>query len=100
MVRGFTYRGEYFRATVHGRPGKEEVFIVMMVDDEEGPEISIDRFEDADNNPDEPLDLMLAGLVDRLFREQSITPSSATEPFAWEEAVTTGARVHDGVQHH
>ncbi|WP_028311167.1 hypothetical protein [Derxia gummosa] len=100
MVRGFTYRGEAFRATVHGRPGKEEIFIVMMVDDEEGPEISIDRFEDADNNPDDALETMLCKLVDKLFAEQSITPASATEEFAWLAPVTTGARVHDGVQQH
>jgi hypothetical protein len=99
MVREFAYRGEIFRATVHGRTGKEEIFLIHMVDGEEGPEISIDRFEDADNDPNEGLEQGLIRLADKLFSEQGIVPSDADAPFAWIEAQPR-AQVHSGVQAH
>jgi hypothetical protein len=90
--------GDRYRATVHGRPGKEEIFIVQMLeDDEEGPEISLDRFEDADNNPEASLESVLAKMVDKLVREQGLTPTQAGAPFAWSDAQAV-AKVHDGVQ--
>lgn len=100
MVREFLYRGETFRATVHGKPGKEEMFLILMTEDEEeGPEISLDRFEDADNDPSQSLEDSLAALADKLFAEQQITPATADAPFAWAEA-RGSSRVHNGIQHH
>jgi hypothetical protein len=100
MVREFFYGGDRFRATVHGRPGKEEIFIVQVLeDDEEGAEISLDRFEDADNNPEDSLEAVLVKMVDQLRHEQQMTAPNATQPFAWSEGRVL-ARVHNGVQHH
>jgi hypothetical protein len=100
MVREFSYRGEVFRATVHGRPGKEEIFLIHMTeDDEEGPEISLDRFEDPGNDPTQSLESGLAALADKLFTEQGMVPADGNAPFAWAEAKGS-ARVHNGVQHH
>ena len=99
MVREFFYGGDRFRATVHGRPGKEEIFIVQVLeDDEEGAEISLDRFEDAGNNPDDSLETVLASLVDCLREEQDLSASQAGQAFAWSEGKVL-ARVHSGVQH-
>lgn len=99
MVREFRYGGDRFRATIHGRPGKEEIFIVQVLeDDEEGAEISLDRFEDADNNPDDAIETVLVKMVDRMRREQDLTASAAGEAFAWQEGRVL-ARVHSGVQH-
>ena len=99
MVRGFSYRGETFRATVHGRPGKEEIFIVHInEDDEEGAEISLDRFEDPKNDPAQALDLKLVELVDQLMVEVSMQPSDPNGAFTWLEA-NTDTKVHSGVQH-
>ncbi|MCE4556823.1 hypothetical protein [Pelomonas cellulosilytica] len=99
MVREFRYGGDRFRATIHGRPGKEEIFIVQVLeDDEEGAEISLDRFEDADNNPDEPIETVLAKMVDRMRREQELTATLVSESFAWQEGRVL-ARVHSGLQH-
>lgn len=68
MVREFLYGGDRYRATVHGKPGKEEIFIVQMLeDDEEGPEISLDRFEHAGNDPTASLESVLAYMVDTLI---------------------------------
>ena len=102
MVREFLYRGETFRATVHGRPGKEEIFLIHMVDDEEGPEISLDRFEDADNDPAQSLENGLAALADKLMTEQGLVPNAPDAAFAWVEPKLVGVRVHNGVQnlHH
>lgn len=99
MVREFSFRGEIFRATVHGRAGKEEIFLIHMEDGEEGPEISLDRFEDPDNDPTQSLECGLAALADKLMTEQSIVPSDADATFAWVEPRGTGARVHSGIQH-
>jgi hypothetical protein len=99
MVREFSYRGEIFRATVHGRPGKEEIFLIHMTDDEEGPEISLDRFEDPDNDPAQSLEDGLATLADKLIAEQGIVPAAGDAPFAWAESKGS-VRVHSGVQHH
>lgn len=102
MVREFSYCGETFRATVHGRPGKEEIFLIHMdEDDEEGPEISLDRFEDADNDPTQSLEQCLATLADKLIREQGITPSAPSSAFDWiEPKLKANLRVHNGVQVH
>lgn len=100
MVREFLYRGDRYRATVHGRPGKEEIFIVQMLeDDEEGPEISIDRFEDASNDPQASLEAALAQLVDRMHAEQGLSASVPAAAFAWSEGKVM-ARVHSGIQAH
>jgi hypothetical protein len=99
MVREFRYGGDRFRATIHGRPGKEEIFIVQVLeDDEEGAEISLDRFEDADNNPADSIETVLAKMVDRMRREQDLVAAQASESFAWQEGRVL-ARVHSGVQH-
>jgi len=99
MVREFHYGGDRFRATVHGRPGKEEIFIVQVLeDDEEGAEISLDRFEDASNNPEDSLETVLAKMVDQLRAEHSLSAAQAGVPFAWSEGKVL-ARVHSGVQH-
>jgi hypothetical protein len=100
MVREFSYRGETFRATVHGRPGIEELFLIHMVDDEEGPEISLDRFEDPANDPNQSLDSKLADLADQLMLEQGLAPAAPDAEFVWAAAPTAGARVHNGIQHH
>lgn len=98
MVRGFTYQGERFKAMVHGHPGKEEIFIThLLEDDEEGAEISLDRFEDAGNDPSQSLDSILVMLCDKLIREQSIAPAAPAAAFAWFDS-TGNSRVHDGVQ--
>lgn len=99
MVREFSYRGETFRATVHGRPGIEELFLILMQDDEEGPEISLDRFEDPRNDPTQRLDAKLVDLADQLLQEQSIRPASPDAGFLWAPPAQSSARVHDGVQH-
>jgi len=99
MVRRFTYRGETFTATVHGKPGKEEIFIVQLLDDgDEGPEISIDRFEDADNDPQMGLEDAIVKLTNKLIAEQSLDMSEPSLGFSWIEAKVM-ARVHDGIQH-
>jgi len=99
MVREFRYGGDRFRATVHGRPGKEEIFIVQVLeDDEEGAEISLDRFEDADNNPDDSLEAVLVKMVDQLRREQPLPAPNPADAFAWQEGRVL-ARVHSGAQH-
>jgi hypothetical protein len=99
MVREFLYGGDRFRATVHGRPGKEEIFIVQVLEDnEEGHEISIDRFEDAGNDPEAPLESVLAMLVDRMRGEFDLKAPAPGESFAWSEGRVL-ARVHSGVQH-
>lgn len=98
MVREFFYGGDRFRATVHGRPGKEEIFIVQVLeDDEEGAEISLDRFEDAGNDPEAPLESVLTMLVDRMRTEQDL-PAGSGGAFSWSEGKVL-ARVHSGVQH-
>lgn len=99
MVREFLYGGDRFRATVHGRPGKEEIFIVQVLeDDEEGAEISLDRFEDADNNPEDSLEAVLAKMVDQLRVEQAMKAPMPEMAFAWSEGKVL-ARVHSGIQH-
>jgi hypothetical protein len=99
MVREFRYGGDRFRATVHGRPGKEEIFIVQVLDDgEEGAEISLDRFEHAENDPNAPLESVLTMLVDQLRGEYSLPESETGAAFAWSEGKVL-ARVHSGVQH-
>lgn len=99
MVREFFYGGDRFRATVHGRPGKEEIFIVQVLDDdEEGAEISLDRFEDEGNNPEDSLEAVLAKMVDRLRQEQDLSASAAGQAFTWSEGRVL-KRVHSGVQH-
>jgi hypothetical protein len=99
MVRGFLYRGEQFRATVHGRPVKEELFIVHITsDNEEGAEISLDRFENAANDPNEPLDKTLITLVDQLIKEQGMATADPNAAFSWfDEGIVK--RVHSGMQH-
>lgn len=99
MVREFFYGGDRFRATVHGKPGKEEIFIVQVLeDDEEGPEISLDRFEDADNDPEMSLEAVLAKMVDQMRREQTLQATEAAAGFNWSEGRVL-ARVHNGIQH-
>jgi hypothetical protein len=99
MVREFFYGGDRFRATVHGRQGKEEIFIVQVLeDDEEGNEISIDRFEDAGNDPEAPLESVLTMLVDRMRGEFDLKPQTPGAAFNWSEGRVL-ARVHSGVQH-
>lgn len=100
MVREFLYRGETFRATVHGRPGIEELFLIHMVDGEEGPEISLDRFEDPANDPAQPLDHKLADLADQLMQEQAISPAEPEAVFSWMDNPAMASKVHDGIQHH
>ncbi|GAA5172014.1 hypothetical protein [Viridibacterium curvum] len=98
MVREFFYGGDRFRATLHGHAGKEEVFIVQMLeDDEEGPEISLDRFEDPANDPAASIESVLTMLVDRMRREQGLNAASAAG-FNWSEGRVL-AKVHSGVQH-
>ena len=99
MVRGFSYRGEQFRATVHGRPGKEEIFIVHITsDNEEGAEISLDRFENSANDPNEPLDRTLITLVEQLIQEQDMATANPSAGFAWyDEGIVK--QVHSGMQH-
>ncbi|MDF9392696.1 MULTISPECIES: hypothetical protein [Methylococcus] len=100
MVGEFGYRGERFRATIHGRPGKEELFLIYMLeDDEEGPEISLDRFEDPDNDPNQSLEDCLAMLADRLMKEQAISATKPDAEFAWAQPKTS-VNVHSGVQAH
>ncbi len=97
MVREFLYGGGRYRATVHGKPGKEEIFIVQMLeDDEEGPEISLDRFEHPENDPNASLEIVLASMVDTLMQEQGM--SSDSVPFSWVDA-KVAVKVHSGVQH-
>jgi hypothetical protein len=99
MVREFFYGGDRFRATVHGRQGKEEIFIVQVLeDDEEGSEISLDRFEDAANNPEAPIEEVLVMLVDRMRVEHGLSAAQADGAFTWSEGKVR-ARVHSGVQH-
>lgn len=99
MVREFFYGGDRFRATVHGRPGKEEIFIVQVLeDDEEGSEISLDRFEDPGNDPAAPLESVLTMLVDRMRSEQGLSAAASADAFRWSEGRVV-ARVHSGVQH-
>ena len=97
MVREFLYGGGRYRATVHGKPGKEEIFIVQMLDDdEEGPEISLDRFEHPENDPAASLETVLASMVDTLLQEQGMSKEAA--PFSWVES-KIAVKVHSGVQH-
>jgi hypothetical protein len=99
MVREFLYGGGRYRATVHGKPGKEEIFIVQMLeDDDEGPEISLDRFESPDNDPAASLETVLAAMVDTLLQEQGLAQATPDQVFAWVEA-QTAVKVHSGVQH-
>lgn len=99
MVREFLYGGGRYRATVHGKPGKEEIFIVQMLeDDDEGPEISLDRFESPDNDPTASLETVLAAMVDTLLQEQGLAQATPDQAFAWVEA-QTAVKVHSGVQH-
>ena len=99
MVREFLYGGGRYRATVHGKPGKEEIFIVQMLeDDEEGPEISLDRFEHPDNDPDASLESVLASMVDTLLQEQGLDQATADQAFSWVD-MQTAVKVHSGVQH-
>lgn len=99
MVREFRYGGDRFRATVHGRPGKEEIFIVQVLEDgDEGAEISLDRFEDAGNNPEESLETVLARMVDQLRQEHDLAAPQPGAAFAWSEGKVL-AKVHSGVQH-
>jgi len=98
MVREFLYRGDRFRATVHGHAGKEEIFVVQVLeDDDEGPEISLDRFEDKHNDPGESLESVLARLVERMQVEQQLTATEPTAGFTWSTGKVQ-ARVHSGVQ--
>ena len=98
MVREFLYGGGRYRATVHGKPGKEEIFIVQMLeDDEEGPEISLDRFEDPANDPAASLETVLASMVDKLKREHG--EGIEAQPFSWVEAQMGNVKVHSGAQH-
>jgi hypothetical protein len=99
MVHEFLYGGDRYRATVHGKPGKEEIFIVQMLeDDEEGPEISLDRFEHPGNDPTASLEIVLAYMVDTLVKEQNLSPTSPGQPFSWVDA-EVAVKVHSGVQH-
>ncbi len=102
MVREFLYGGDRFRATVHGRPGKEEIFIVQMLeDDEEGAELSLDRFEDEHNNPEDSLEVVLAKMVDRLRADHSLANPAPVpgQGFTWSDGKVL-AKVHSGVQQH
>ena len=99
MVREFLYGGGRYRATVHGKPGKEEIFIVQMLeDDEEGSEISLDRFEHAGNDPAASLESVLASMVDTLMQEQGAGEAASAQPFSWVDT-KAAVRVHSGVQH-
>lgn len=99
MVREFLYGGGRYRATVHGKPGKEEIFIVQMLeDDEEGPEISLDRFEHPGNDPTASLENVLASMVDTLMQEQGLGQPAPTQPFSWVDSQGV-VKVHSGVQH-
>lgn len=99
MVREFLYGGGRYRATVHGKPGKEEIFIVQMLeDDDEGPEISLDRFEDPGNDPTASLESVLASMVDTLLQEQGLAQATPDHPFSW-VAAQSAVKVHSGVQH-
>ena len=99
MVREFFYGGGRYRATVHGKPGKEEIFIVQMLeDDEEGPEISLDRFEHPGNDPTASLESVLASMVDTLMQEQDAKQAEPVQPFSWAES-QVAVKVHSGVQH-
>lgn len=99
MVHEFLYGGGRYRATVHGKPGKEEIFIVQMLeDDEEGPEISLDRFEHAGNDPTASLETVLASMVDTLIQEQGVSKAVPEQAFSWVES-QGAVKVHSGVQH-
>lgn len=99
MVRKFTYRGITFTATIHGHAGKEELFIVENLDDgTEGHEKSIDRFEDADNDPNMCLEDALVKLTNQLIAEESMELPDPAQDFSWIEAKVL-ANVHNGLQH-
>lgn len=97
MVREFIYGGGHYRATVHGKPGKEEIFIVQILEDgDEGPEISLDRFEHPGNDPSASLETVLASMVDTLMQEQGM--NQETQAFSWIDS-KVAVKVHSGVQH-
>jgi hypothetical protein len=96
MVREFGYKGETFRTTVHGIHGHEEIFILHMVDGEEGGEISIDRMTE-ENDTSAPLEAICVMLCDRLISEQRIACQDPSAGFAWREGNIV-FDVHDGLQ--
>jgi hypothetical protein len=96
MVREFGYKGETFRATMHGIHGHEEIFILHMVDGEEGGEISIDRMTE-ENDTSAPLEAICVMLCDRLISEQGIACQYPDAGFAWRQGNIV-FDVHDGLQ--
>jgi hypothetical protein len=98
MVREFTYEGETFRVTAHGIHGHEEIFIVHILGDEEGGEVSIDRMTE-ENDTSAPLEVICAMLCDRLISEQRIECQDPGAGFAWRQGKVV-FDVHDGLQDH
>lgn len=97
MVREFEYKGETFRATVHGIAGHEEIFIVHIEEDGmEGDEISIDRMTEQ-NDTSAPLEEVIVMLCDRLIPERGIEVQDPAGPFAWRQGKVV-FDVHDGIQ--
>jgi len=96
MVREFEYKGETFRVTAHGLPGREEIFIVHIEDDEEGGEISIDRMTE-ENDKSASLEKICIMLCDKLIPEREIDVQDPNGPFAWRQGKVL-FDVHNGVQ--
>ena len=87
MVREFGYKGETFRVTAHGIHGHEEIFIVHILDGEEGGETSVDRMTE-ENDTSAPLEA-----------KQGIECQDPSAGFAWREGKIV-FDVHDGLQDH
>jgi hypothetical protein len=98
MVREFSYKGEIFRVTAHGIHGHEEIFIVHILDGEEGGETSIDRMTE-ENDTSAPLEAICVMLCDRLISEQGIQCQDSDGGFAWREGKVV-FDVHNGLQDH
>jgi hypothetical protein len=98
MVREFGYRGETWRVAAHGIRGREEVFIVHIVEDgRQGFETSIDRMTEP-NDPDATLQDVIVMLCDRLIADRGMSVSDPGEPFVWRQAADTRHEIHDGVR--
>lgn len=101
MIQEFRYKGETFRVNAHGVAGREEVFIIHIVDGEEMGEISIDRMTE-ENDTSAPIDAICVMLCDKLIAEQEIDCAEPEAGFTWVEGnrvrkvlpSNTGAAAH------
>ncbi len=84
MIQEFKYKGETFRVNAHGVAGREEVFIIHLVDGEEMGEISIDRMTE-ENDTSAPIEAICVMLCDKLIAEQEIDCAEPEAGFAWVE---------------